>query len=93
MNIVSFLLNKVCIGIVKLLTLVGNSQELLNQLDLTGSLDVRADFDSDYSVAGEQVTKSPNSQTNICGNGNKGTGQKQASKLSYLETNTQWPFH
>ena len=68
-NSVSFLLNKDCIKILKLLNLVGDSQELLDQLDLTGSLDVTADFDSDYSVAGEQV-KSPNSQTNICGNGN-----------------------
>ena len=71
MNIVSFLLNKACIEILKLLNLVGDSQELLDQLDLTGSLDVTADFDSDYSVAGEQVNKSPNSQTNICGNGNR----------------------
>jgi len=37
-------------------TLSQTTQELLDQLDLTGSLDVRADFDSDYSVAGEQVT-------------------------------------
>ena len=37
----------------KLLTLV--SQELLDQLDLTGSLDVATGFDSDYSVSGEQV--------------------------------------
>jgi len=37
-------------------TLSQTTQELLDQLDLTGSLDVTADFDSDYSVAGEQVT-------------------------------------
>ena len=33
------------------------AQELLDQLDLTGSLDVTSDFDSDYSIAGEQVSQ------------------------------------
>ena len=80
---------KAYIQFLKLLTLVGNSQELLDQLDLTGSLDVTTDFDSDYSVSGEKVNKSPDSPTNICGNGNRGAGQKQALMISYLETNTQ----
>ena len=79
---------KAYIQFLKLLTLVGNSQELLDQLDLTGSLDVTTDFDSDYSVSGEKVNKSPDSPTNICGNGNT-PGQNQALMISYLETNTQ----
>ena len=29
----------------------------MDQLDLTGSLDVTNDFDSDYSVVGDQVVK------------------------------------
>jgi len=37
-------------------TLSQTTQELLDQLDLTGSLDVTNDFDSDYSVVGDQVT-------------------------------------
>jgi len=37
-------------------TLSQTTQELLDQLDLTGSLDVTTDFDSDYSVSGEKVT-------------------------------------
>ena len=43
--------------IMKLLTLSssGVSQELLDQLDLTGSLDIATDFDSDYSIPGKQV--------------------------------------
>ena len=32
-------------------------QELLDQLDITGSLDVTNDFDADYAVAGEQVSE------------------------------------
>jgi len=41
-------------------TLSQTTQELLDQLDLTGSLDVTTDFDSDYSAAGEQVTVTAN---------------------------------
>jgi len=37
-------------------TLSQTTQDLLDQLDLTGSLDVTNDFDSDYSVVGDQVT-------------------------------------
>lgn len=37
-------------------TLSQTTQELLDQLDLTGSLDVATDFDSDYSIPGKQVT-------------------------------------
>jgi len=37
-------------------TLSQTTQELLDQLDITGSLDVTNDFDADYAVAGEQVT-------------------------------------
>jgi len=37
-------------------TLSQTTQELLDQLDSTGSLDVTNDFDANYAVAGEQVT-------------------------------------
>jgi len=41
-------------------TLSQTTQELLDQLDLTGSLDVATDFDSDYSIPGKQVTVTAN---------------------------------
>jgi len=37
-------------------TLSQTTQDLLDQLDLTGSLDVTNDFDSDYTIVGDQVT-------------------------------------